>query len=188
MQSAAFPREDMRFATDKVALGYLPTYLRLAARIGVRGRVCEVGVFRGDSLDMWRTLFPDGLVVGVDNDPDARWPAGTARIVAAQDDETLPAQLAAHSLVYDLVVEDASHQGELSRRTWELLWPMVAPGGFYVMEDWQVAFWAGWDRSMLTTAESFLADLGESNGRGAWIEDITYRNGMVIMRKRGHAR
>lgn len=166
------------FTTDKVTLGYLPTYLGLASELGTSARVCEVGVLDGESLSMWQALFPEGLIVGVDRNPNARWPAGTVRVVAAQDEPALPEAVAAYG-PFDLIVDDASHDGALTRRTWELLWPLVAPGRYYVIEDWQVAFWQGRDESMLRMAESLLPSL---NGGGA--DSIAYRHGQIILRKK----
>lgn len=168
----------MTFTTDKVRLGYLPTYLGLAAELGTAARVAEVGVLDGDSLAMWRSLFPDGTVVGIDNNAGARWPEGTVRIVSGQDADDLPALVAPHG-PFDLIVDDASHEGGLTRRTWELLWPLVAPGRYYVIEDWQVAFWAGRDESMLRMAESLLPALN-----GGDVDWITYRHGQIILRKK----
>lgn len=177
----------MRFQTDKVGLGYLPTYLRIASEIGIAGRVCEVGVYRGGSLEMWQALFPDGIVVGVDIDHTSTWPDGTYIVVSSQTDKQLPVQLTHISPQFDLIVEDASHEGSASRITWELLWPMVAPGGWYVLEDWQVGFrdWNGpgpQRPSMFDTAVSFLQQLSTSDGD---VAEITYRYGQVILRKRG---
>ena len=87
----------MTFATDKVVLGYLPAYLSIAAGIGIAGRVCELGVWHGDSLAMWQSLFPAGVVAGVDRHDSCTWPAGTVKLVCEQDDPALPAALAAHS-------------------------------------------------------------------------------------------
>jgi Methyltransferase domain len=173
------------FLSDKVALGYLPTYLKIAGQIGMAGRVCEVGVQRGWSLELWQALFPAGLVVGVDHDPGARWPDGTVRVVAAQDDERLPILLQAHAPGYDLIVDDASHDGKLTRRTWELLWRLVVPGGWYVIEDWQVGFpsaeWHMFDASMVELAEWLLGLLGRPDGE---VDEIAYRFGMILLRKR----
>lgn len=173
------------FRTDKVTLGYLPTYLGLAAKIGIEGRVCEVGVQQGGSLEMWQALFPAGVVVGVDRDPGARWPDGTHRIVAEQDDPDLPARLAAVSPRYDLVVDDASHDGKLTRRTFDHLWPLVAPGRWYVIEDWQVGFdgvgWDVFDASMLDLARDLLDALKRPGGE---VASITYRHGMVVLERR----
>lgn len=168
----------MSFATDKVSLGYLPTYYGLAEELGPAARVIEVGVLDGGSLEMWQSLFPNGTVVGVDRNYRSRWPEGTVRVVAAQDDAELPAMVAEHG-PFDLVVDDASHEGALTRRTWELLWPLVAPGRYYVIEDWQVAFWPDRDDSMLRMAESLLPTLD-----GTDVDCITYRHGQIILRKK----
>jgi hypothetical protein len=178
------------FATDKVALGYLPTYLGLAARIGTCGRVCEVGVQAGYSLELWQALFPDGLVVGVDHNPNAVWPDGAIRIIAEQDDPALPALLAEQGLLanrawFDLIVDDASHQGALTRATWGLLWPLVRPGGWYVIEDWQVGFdgvgWDVFDDSMLDMARDLLGLLKWPDGD---VAQVTYRHGMIILERK----
>lgn len=172
----------MRFNTDKVSLGYLPTYLKLAAEIGTGAHVLELGVYKGGSLDMWQALFPSGVVVGVDNERDAAAPhvPGTHFIRAAQDDPALPDKLKPFA-PFDLIVDDASHLGDKTRRSWEILWPLVRPGGYYVVEDWQVAFWPGWGESMLRTVESFLRQLADPKDA---VEAIEYRHGRVIIKRR----
>ncbi len=177
------------FQTDKAALGYLPTYQSIAETIGPSGRVCEVGVFQGGSLELWQALFPQGLVVGIDHDPLARWPQGTMQVVADQTDQTLPARLQEVTATFDLIVEDASHDGDASRRTWELLWPLVDAGGWYVIEDWMVGFpdWPGPGPSrpsMLACARSFLDCFKHPDGD---VESVAYRYGMIILRKAGTA-
>jgi hypothetical protein len=172
----------VRFATDKVQHGYLPSYLRIAAELGPAARVCEVGVHAGRGLDMFQALFPDGLVAGVDIDPGSRWPDGTARIVAAQDDPQLLTLLGSYSLAWDLFVDDASHDGNLTVATMRLLWPLLRPGGIYVIEDWMVGLpgWPGFGEEMLTMAQGLLPLLT----KGGDVEDITYRYGLAVLRKR----
>lgn len=172
--------------TDKITLGYLPTYEAIAEQIGPAGRVCEVGVATGGSLELWQKLFPTGRIVGVDSDRMARWPEGTVRIVCDQTDPALPGLVwAASADAYDLIVDDASHDGSATWRTWELLWPHLRPGGWYVVEDWMVGFpsWAGPGEhrpSMMTTAYSFLGLLERPGGE---VESVTYRYGQIIIRK-----
>ena len=43
----------------------------------------------------------------------------------------------------DFVLDDASHLYGPTRATFEALFPMVRPGGTYVIEDWGWAHWAG---------------------------------------------
>lgn len=175
----------MRFpGTDKdYPHGYLPDYERIAAELGPCAHVCEVGVWRGGSLEMWQELFPQGVVVGVDIDPGMRWPPGAGKVVMAQDDPALPAavQVAAsglrgYSLIdpffFDLIVDDASHIGPLTQATFELLWPMVGAGGYYVVEDWTSALglaeWCPWLISAVYEGAA----------------TVTYtREGLIIVRK-----
>jgi hypothetical protein len=176
------------YDTDKVAPhGYFQTYARLAGELGPATRVCELGVENGESLRMWRGLFPVAAeIVGVDRDHGATWPEGTTKVVALQDDPALPVMLGGQ---FGLIVDDASHDGDLTMASFNLLWPLVQPGGFYVVEDWTVALrddphWgsqAGWGDSMLRCAESFLPLLAWRDGE---CESIEYRYGLIIFRKR----
>ena len=50
----------------------------------------------------------------------------------------------------DLVVDDASHLVDLTRRTFNCLFPHLRPGGTYVIEDWSwahTATFGPWSRS-----------------------------------------
>lgn len=175
------------FTTDKVRFhGYFPAYKQIAREIGPAGRVCELGVWLGDSLPLWQAFYPDGLVVGVDHDERAVWPEGTVRILSDQAGDELPGRLLEVSPEgYDLIVDDASHDGALTRLSWELLWPLVRPGGYYVIEDWVVGLgvppWNSDDDSMVRCAESFLPLLGP---RFCDPDFITYRHGLIIMHRR----
>lgn len=167
----------MRFATDKIEPhGYFPSYCAIAASLGPAATVCELGVWRGESLRMWQALFPLGEIWGVDNDPAAVWPEGTRKLCRAQDDPRLPAELPGG---LGLVVDDASHDGDLTRASFALLWPLVAPGGFYVVEDWQCSL-NGWGPGMLRAAESFLPLL---KSRDSECDQIVYRCGLVIIHR-----
>jgi len=39
----------------------------------------------------------------------------------------------------DLVIDDASHHYDLSRKSFEIIFPYLREGGFYIIEDWQWA-------------------------------------------------
>ena len=127
-----------RFRTDKITPhGYFPDYLKIAEAIGPSAVVCEVGVEHGASLELWLELFPDGTVIGVDRAPDAGWTEGSVKVVAQQDDPRLPDMVRGHAPGgCHLIIDDASHIGHLSAATFALLWPLVKPGCYYVLEDW----------------------------------------------------
>src|SRR5207237_7250205 len=41
----------------------------------------------------------------------------------------------------DLVIDDASHQYEPTRSSFETLFPLLRTGGLYIIEDWAWAHW-----------------------------------------------
>lgn len=167
------------FNTDKIYLhGYFPTYMRIAAALGPQAKVLEIGVADGESLRMWQSLFPLGEITGVDINPDAIFPAGTRKIIASQTSPRL-AELGP----FDLIVEDASHDGRLSRETFDLMWSRVAPGGFYVIEDWFVGIRpyidGAYDPAMLETVQHLLTLLTGDND----YESIQFRYGLAVLQK-----
>lgn len=172
------------FNTDKIYRhGYFPSYVQLAGILGPKARVLEIGVENGESLRMWQSLFPLGEVTGVDINPNAVFPAGTRKIIASQTSPRL-AELGP----FDLIVEDASHDGKLSRDTFDLLFPRVAPGGFYVVEDWFVGVEeyidGAYDPVMLETVQHFLTLLTKDSD----CESVSCRYGMAILQKRSDAK
>jgi hypothetical protein len=174
------------FSTDKLAHGYLAAYSHITRQTGPAARICEIGVYRGGSLDMWRVMCPQATIAGIDCDPDARWPEGTVRIVARQDDPVIVRELDAAEDAWDLIVDDASHDGRLTRATLDLLWPLVSPGGWYVIEDWFTGFdcFTDYDDSMLELAKSLLNHLDPHYGEFADVESVEFQHGLAIMRKR----
>jgi hypothetical protein len=167
--------------TDKGEQGYLPFYDRIAESLAnLSASVCELGVSQGGSLELWQQLFPHGIIVGVDNRADCHWPDGTSRIIAEQTEPRLYVELLSLSPNgYDLIVDDCSHHDEPTKRSWELLWPLVKPGGFYVIEDWiSAADLTG--ILMIEAAPSFVHLLRA----GHKIKAIEYtHNGLIIFQK-----
>lgn len=183
-----------RELTDKVSLGYYPVYEYLAGKIGLAGHVLEVGVYSGGSLMMWQELFPEGVIVGVDNNKNSTFPEGTIAIIGNQDDPEMAGYARTASPGgYDLIVDDASHEGHLSEVTFRLLFPLVKPGGYYVLEDWAVGYLPqyGFDDSMLRFAQSFLKMLTPEPGTEVSktvspgdIDVIEYRFSQAIIHRR----
>jgi hypothetical protein len=120
------------------------------------GRIVELGIFRGGSTAFLAHLLRPEALVAVD--------------IAAERVEALDAFVATHGyeasvrtsygvdqsdaglvdLVRrelggappDLVIDDASHALDLTRRSFELLFPLLPPGGLYVIEDWAWGLYA----------------------------------------------
>ncbi len=123
-------------------------------------RVLELGLNHGGSAAFFALLLDPERLVSVDvSGPVRRFdsfleshPLGrkiVARYNTSQGDETALRKLLAEEFDAspDLVLDDASHDYGLTRASFEVLFPLLPPGGCYVIEDWQWAHAPGfWGR------------------------------------------
>jgi cephalosporin hydroxylase len=109
--------------------------------------VLEMGVAWGGSIRMWRDYFPYGTIIGVDLFKEC--PVDSARSAyngqsladldahlfqVDQQDPQLP-ELVAPWCPLNIVIDDCAHIPDKTLASFELLWPLVAPGGVYAIED-----------------------------------------------------
>ncbi|MEA2150685.1 MAG: hypothetical protein QOD69_2515 [Solirubrobacteraceae bacterium] len=168
----------MAIASRQPLTDIYDTYLRDRRR-EVR-RVLEFGIEEGGSLRMWRDFFPSAEIVGVDIVADRTRHAGD-RITVLIGDQTDPdviAQAVAPGPL-DLVVDDGSHQGDDQVRSLLAVWPHVAPGGLYVIEDIHTSYLEkyamGWRRpgSMVERLKDLLDDVhGPLHEQPVELEDL----------------
>jgi SAM-dependent methyltransferase len=138
----------------------LETYVRVLD--GGRWRqVLELGLNHGGSAAFFTALLAPERLVSIDvSGPVRRFdefrashPLGrriTARYQTSQADAAALDRILAEDLPgpLDLVLDDASHDYELTRASFEILFPRIRPGGCYALEDWQWAHAPGfWDRT-----------------------------------------
>ncbi len=108
-------------------------------------RILELGVFSGASLLVWRDYLPRATIVGVDIGEAPACIAGKSRIhfIRASQDDQAALALAGERAggPFDLIIDDASHIGYLTKRSFACLFPRwLAPGGHYVIEDFGTGF------------------------------------------------
>lgn len=139
-----------RYNTDKSEEG-LRLYGRAFSHLRTRAlTLLEIGVNRGGSLYMWRDYFPQASIIGVDLHIPADFVDSTGRCRIAQGDQNNPASIRALVLAsapngVDIIIDDASHLGAETARTFRaLFYDCLAPGGFYAIEDWGTGYWAEW--------------------------------------------
>ena len=136
------------YDTDKADLKhYFDTYEEIFAPLADREvKLFEMGVNRGGSLLIWRDYFHKGTIVGLDINP---WPLDdeTGRICfyqGRQQDTDLLDRIARENAPegFDVIIDDCSHIGELSRISfWHLFVNHLKPGGIYAIEDWGTGYW-----------------------------------------------
>lgn len=139
-----------KYDTDK-SVEYLDLYeSRLKHLSGQPVVLLELGVFRGESLRLWQEYFPLGTIIGLDKKIPKLPREVNPRIFlyeGLQDDLSLLDKIVAdHAPTgLDIVIDDASHLGEPTRRSfWHLFERHLKAGGIYSIEDWGTGYWPSW--------------------------------------------
>jgi SAM-dependent methyltransferase len=131
-------------------------YCKLLGELAPR-RVLEVGFFQGGMPLLVADLVPPEKFVGVDrNEPTAALTAMIERAGLSQSiklyggisqsdpvtiTQIVDAEFQGQPL--DLIIDDASHEYENTKKTFEELFGYLRPGGKYVIEDWGWLHWPG---------------------------------------------
>jgi demethylmacrocin O-methyltransferase len=103
----------------------------------------------GASLRMWKWFFPRAEVVGVDIEDKSFVDAH--RITSfrgSQTNEKLMRRIVRRFGEPTIVIDDGSHRPAHVIRSFEILFPMLADGGLYVIEDIQTSYWPAWKGSL----------------------------------------
>lgn len=186
-------------------------------------KILEMGLCRGlfegwkqddiPSLRTWLDFFPNATVFGVDISDFSWYSHERVRIFRA--DQSSESSLRTNVVdelgdtALDIVIDDGSHASWDQQVTFKQLFPLVAPGGLYVIEDldWQPPLAANSARTPTTKAllEHFVAtgrllsaacSYEEAQALGAQIEsvefydsysELTQRNlcgGLAVIRKK----
>jgi cephalosporin hydroxylase len=133
------------YETDKAVPNmYTPLYERHLGHLRRRPiRILEIGIggydggplAGGESLRMWRSWMPRAEVVGIDLAPrDFQEPRITTLVGSQADADFLREVWSTHG-PFDVVIDDGSHVSEHIRVSFEALWPLLASGGIYAIED-----------------------------------------------------
>lgn len=114
-------------------------------------RILELGIAQGGSVALLAALVPDAKVVAIDvaDEPvealathlERRGDQTRVRPYYGVDQADAEAVRAIirdefEGQPIDFVLDDASHELERSRRSFDTILPFVRPGGSYVLEDW----------------------------------------------------
>ena len=106
-------------------------------------RIIELGINRGGSLALFANAFKKSNIVGVDinhgticSQAKLHFENHKDRIQIVQTDQA-DKELLKYG-PFDLIIDDGSHRNEDMKASFNLLWPELKSGGFYVIEDWCV--------------------------------------------------
>jgi predicted O-methyltransferase YrrM len=150
----AVPPKDRRPSTSQAFTiaknePYLRVYEDLASGFSPRS-ILELGIFQGGSYVFLDKLFKPRRMSAVEIRPKpvaplldylSRTENRSVHFGTSQCDGDKLRQIVLGELAdeLDLVVDDASHTYEETRASFEFLFPLLSPGGIYVIEDWSWA-------------------------------------------------
>lgn len=137
--------------TDKGTHGYLEHYRRhLGPLRHRRNLLFEIGVggydspSPGGSPALWRDYLPRSVIVGLDLHPKTARLG--RRVHLTQVDQSDSVGLTSVVTEYgrpNIVIDDGSHMGDHVIASFRTLWPLLQPGGLYVVEDLSTSYYPG---------------------------------------------
>lgn len=126
-------------------------------------RILEIGVKDGGSLRLWRNYFWNaekvyGLDINIEcirhADPDA----GIHVIVGSAEHKYLLEEVATNYGPFDIIIDDGSHLVSHQILAFQTLFPLLAPGGTFVIEDLHTSYWPHWQGGGLYTTITHLLE------------------------------
>jgi len=163
--------------------------------------ILELGMWDGGSLAFWHEYFQPEKIIGLDlteredsvyfqkyitsrhlqQSVRTYWGVNQADverlnvIVRNEFDTNL-----------DLVIDDASHLYDATKASFETLFPLLRPGGFYIIEDWAWAHWKAcqslWSPQQALTR--FVIELIEAAGSSRQlIASLTVFEGFAVIER-----
>jgi len=197
---------------------YLPVYDRVFA--GFREEavtVLEVGVQNGGSLEVLAKYFPKAAhIVGCDVDPlcgNLRFDDPRISVVVGDiNSSEVLHRIGNETKSIDVFIDDGSHRAGDIVNTFVQYFPLVTPGGVYLIEDTHCLYWENWGGAVLRansaqqlfklltdvlnyehwqndlSLQVFLSTFFPQRAippflAEGWIEGIEFRNSMIVIHK-----
>jgi len=197
---------------------YLGYYDELLA--GIRGReisMLEIGVQNGGSMETWPQYFEAGkLFIGCDIDPNcSRLIYDDPRVNIVIGDANLQEtynKISSLCSSFDIIIDDGSHRSIDIMNSFINYFPLLKPGGLYIIEDSHCLYlkdfeggilneysaqyffkkltdvvsyqWWEKDVSLNSYLQSFFVKSGPPSFISeGWIDSIAFRNSIITLRK-----
>jgi hypothetical protein len=183
-------------------------------------KLLEIGVQNGGSLETWHEYFDNAqLLLGCDiNAACAQLRFNDPKILLVLGDSSkreTKEKIISVSSSFDIVIDDGSHTSFDIINLFVNYFPLLSPGGIYVVEDTHTLYWSNWGGGIINELsayaffkrlvdiinlqfwakemrpETFLRtfftpqDFPQFISEG-WIESIEFRNSMIVVRKSLH--
>jgi hypothetical protein len=160
---------------------YLSVYDSLLASLEIPlESVLELGVQNGGSLEVWAKVAPEAKVIlGIDVNPlCGELKFEDSRIRVAVTDGSIASLLKTATDTeqpFSIIVDDASHLSRDIIENFVSLWPLVASGGKYIVEDLATSYWPNYDGGLykVDSSMNFLKVLSDLANHQHWTSNNT---------------
>lgn len=99
----------------------------------------------GEDLFAFQEYFPNAWIVGIDNDVNKLYSDKRIRTYCCdQTDEIKLKKIIKTEGNPFIIIDDCSHQNELTIKSFEILFPLLKSGGLYCIEDTVTSYWPSW--------------------------------------------
>lgn len=106
--------------------------------------ICEIGVCKGGSVQMWRNYFGDrATIIGIDiNEECRKYEEERIHIeIGSQDDVEFWKYIKERYPKIDILLDDGGHTMSQQIVTFENMFPHISDGGIYLCEDCHTSYW-----------------------------------------------
>lgn len=154
-------------------LGYYQKYESFLSNHGLDSirSILEIGTFEGESTKILAKAFPSAKILTVDSQIREINFADFPNVTVVEADQSdagvlIPLLHREFSDKIDLVIDDASHIGAMSKKTFDIVFPMLNSKGAYFIEDWGTGYWDSWtDGRRMKSNRRFKAGVSGSRTR-----------------------
>lgn len=108
--------------------------------------ILEIGIWNGGSIDLWNKYFTDCTIYGLDIDPSCkRFEKDNVKIfIGDQGDRNFLESLKTQLPEMSIIIDDGGHTMQQQLTTFEVLFPLIKPGGVFLCEDTHTSYWPGY--------------------------------------------
>jgi hypothetical protein len=131
--------------TDKASFGhnYVEKYEKFLSEYRNKEfKLLEIGIDKGYSIKMWKEYFTKADIYAIDIlDLTHMAEDRVSVIVGSQNDTKFLEDLSDKHGPFDIIIDDGSHKNEDMMTSFVTLFPLLKPGGMYIVEDLHACYW-----------------------------------------------
>jgi hypothetical protein len=140
----------------------------------------EIGIQNGGSLDIWSKYFPSAsTLTGCDINPRCellRYEDPRVQVIVGNVNElqTLD-RILSRSKQFDIIIDDGSHRSHDVLTSFLSYFPLLKPGGLYLVEDMHCAYWEPYGGGIFNdrSPAAFFRHMMDAINRDHFKKDIT---------------